>query len=1163
MLTKMTRNLLCLGLAVVGATAVFGQTISSTILGTLADPGKALIPGAQLTLTERSTGESHTSQSNERGLFRFLELAPGQYSLRVTADGFKALELHDITLAASETRDLGSLILQLGALTEQVSVTAESTPVQTASSERSATIDSLQLGEVALKGRDVFGYMTLIPGVVDTTASRDLSSAFAVQGIGINGQSTGNKNVTLDGITILDAGGQNDTYVAPNLDSIGEVRVSTSAYQAEFGRQAGGAINFISKGGTKTFHGSAYWNRRHEDMNANSFFNNRQDVARPLYRYFVGGFSVGGPVTIPKVFNKQREKLFFFASQEYTRVKVPTTTGTSNVPTALERGGNFSSTVNSVGSKITIIDPLTAAPFPGNIIPTTRIDPTGLAMLNLFPMPNGYVNPAPGQLYSANLIDSDSTGYHNRRDETVRLDYLIRSNMSLFLRVSDDYDNGLTPETIGVGLAGGQVQYTPGYAFTAHLTHTLSPTMVNEFVFGLGHVNYGFYHNVPDYLRSSSLNPPTLRSAPLNYCTPSGNQSCFDTYINYLPTATYAGGQVVNPDSFNPSTTGNDEIPYKNFNDNYNLQDNFSKVIGNHNFKAGGYAEYQSKVEPNAGYNYAGSFNFGSSVNNPLDTGDGYANALLGIYQTYTEATNIKSPNVFYWLDSAYIQDNWRVSRRLTLDVGVRFEHQGTMHEDYGAFADFFPQLWNPAQAPVIYAPAIVGGKSVAINPQNGATTYSSLVGTLVPGIGSPVDGMHVDGLTGNGRFFALTPYIYPVPRIGFAWDVFGDGKMAIRGGFGVFQNLLNLGGQAGESGAAPVVFTPVVYYGYINQISQAAAAAAISPTTASVNEGNQKPAHSDEGNITIQRDIGFSTVVDIGYVYNNARDARQSLQINPIPEFAYANPANVFNNTEINANLLRTAYPGMGSITETSDSLSSLNYNALQLQAQHRLRHGLQFGAAYTFSKALGTQSWDNYHSQRAWFYGPLSNDRSQVLSINYSYNLPGPGNSFGIMKHVLDHWVLSGVTLFSTGAPAQPACSSVSAGPANSDPSLSGGGARCEEIANPNNFQHSFYSNFNTSAFALAPVETFGNIGQNILRQPSWWNWNVALQKVAAIGREGRYRISARIEAFNVFNHTEFSAIGTTYTFSGANNTNTQTGQYTATYSPRQMATTLRFEF
>lgn len=1160
---------LCIATFSLYGLGLYAQTTTSTILGTLTDPSNAVIPSAELTLVEKSTGLSHSGKSNDAGLFRFLDLQPGLYTLHVTANGFKALDLAGIALVSSETRDLGNLVLQIGSLGEQVTVTAEATPVQTASSERSSSIDPNQLGDVALKGRDLYGYMHLLPGVVDTTASRDLSNAFAVQGIGINGQTTSKKNVTLDGISILDAGGQNDTYVAPNLDSIGEVRVLGSAFQAEFGRQAGGAINIISKSGTREFHGSAYWNRRHEDMNANSFFNNRQNVPRPLYRYFVGGFSVGGPVYIPKVFNRKRERLFFFGSQEYTRVKVPTVSQTANMPTALERAGNFSQTVNSVGKLIPVIDPNTGVQFPGNVIPANRFDATGQAILNLFPLPNGYVNPAPGQLYSANYIDNESYGYHNRRDQSARIDAAITNKLNLYMRATSDYDNTLTPEAIGTGIPGGLVNFVPGYAFSAHLNYAVSPTAVNEVVFAIGHVNYGFYHNLPDstYFRSSSLNPPTLRTATLPFCTKPGNQSCFDTYENYLPTMTFAGGSVAgNQASYNPSTTGNDELPYENFNDNYTIQDNFSKIFHNHNIKAGAYVEYQSKIEPNAGYNYAGNFNFGSNVNNPLDTGDGYANALLGVYQTYTEASNIKPPNVFYWIDEFYVQDNWRISRRFTIDVGVRASHQGTLHENAGAFADFFPQLWNPAQAPVIYRPALVNGKSVALNPLTGATTYSSLVGTLVPGVGNPVDGIHIDGLTGNGRFFSL-PFLYFQPRIGFAWDVFGDGKMAIRASFGVFQNLLNLGGQAGESGVAPVVYTPVTYYSTISQIPQAAAAEAISPTAASINQGSQRPEHSDQGNFTIQREIGFHTVVDFAYVYNNDRDARQSLLVNPIPEFAYANPANIFNNTEINANLLRYAYPGMGALSQTSDSLSSLNYNALQAQAQHRLTHGLEFGVAYTFSKALGTQAWDNYHSQRAWSYGPLAQDRTHVLAINYLYELPGVGERFGFLKHVLNNWVFSGVTVFQTGAPVTPSCSSLAAGPSNSDPSLSGGGARCQEIASPGAYQQSFYQNFNTAAFTVAPAMTFGNIGLGILRQPAWSNWDMALDKRIPLGKESRRAIRARIEAFNVFNHAEFSTIGTTLTLSGATgtntNTNTQWGQYTATYSPRQLATTLRFEF
>jgi hypothetical protein len=252
-----------------------------------------------------------------------------------------------------------------------------------------------------------------------------------------------------------------------------------------------------------------------------------------------------------------------------------------------------------------------------------------------------------------------------------------------------------------------------------------------------------------------------------------------------------------------------------------------------------------------------------------------------------------------------------------------------------------------------------------------------------------------------------------------------------------------------------------------------------------------------------------------------------------------------------------------MGSISMTSDSLSSLNYSALQVQVQHRLSRGIQFGAAYTFSKALGTQGWDNYHAQRQWFYGPLSTDRTHNLAINYSYSLPNAGKSLGPARHVLNNWLLSGITVFQTGAPVTPSCSSISTGVANSDPSLSGGGARCQQVADPNNFQQSFFTNFNTSAFTLAPAGTFGNTGLGILRQPAWGNWDMTMAKRIPIGKSERSVLSLRIEAYNVFNHTEFSSIGTTLTLSGTTNTNTTYSQYTATLPSRQMSTTLRFEF
>ncbi|HMF75030.1 MAG TPA: hypothetical protein VK604_05155 [Bryobacteraceae bacterium] len=393
------------------------------------------------------------------------------------------------------------------------------------------------------------------------------------------------------------------------------------------------------------------------------------------------------------------------------------------------------------------------------------------------------------------------------------------------------------------------------------------------------------------------------------------------------------------------------------------FQDDLSKVIGKHSLKTGIYIEYDSKVEPSAGSTYYGAFNFGSTTNNPLDTGYGYANALLGNFQSYTEATNRAVPNVHFMQIEGYIQDSFRATKRLTFDYGMRFVGGSPVTDDSHTVSDFYQQLYDPSQASRLYRPAVVGGKSVAIDPGTGATTYSAFVDQLVPGSGNPVNGMNVNGLTGKGDFYTFAP-VALAPRFGFAWDVVGDGKTAIRGSGGLFYNRTYT--QIPGSGAPPVVYTPVLYYSSINQIPQAAASAAISPTAASAVYGRQPMERSHQFNLTLQRDVGFNTVVDVAYVGNFVRHALETNSLNPVPLYAYANPANLFNNTEITANLLRQAYPGLGAITYTSFSGSSLNYNGLQASANHRLTKGVAFGVSYTFSKALGSQGLDPYHNQR-----------------------------------------------------------------------------------------------------------------------------------------------------------------------------------------------------
>jgi hypothetical protein len=1173
-------TLLCL---LVGLAGAFAQSGGSTILGTLTDQTGAVIANGEVTLTEVNTGAVRRAVSGDAGLFRLLNLLPGRYSAVIRAAGFKSLEIKDISLASSESRDLGGLVLQLGDLTQQVAVTAEATPVQTASSERSAVIDSNQLNDLALKGRDPFGFMRLIPGIVDTAADR--SSGASASGIIINGMASNTKNVTFDGVTELDQGGANTLYVGPPIDAIGEMKVMANAFQAEYGRTAGGSINMVTKSGSREFHGTGYWNRRHDSMNANTFFNNRQAVARSRYRYFVPGYSLGGPVYIPRVFNTNKSKLFFFISQEYTRVTPAATVATANLPTAAQRTGDFSGALNSLGKLIPVIDPTTKAQFPGNIVPSDRIDKVGQFYLNFFPLPNGYVNPSPGQQYTSNYINVFST-YNHGLTTILRGDYAVTDRMNVYLRYGLNQNERNSFNVITPG-AGEMLMRVPGYSWTVHAVNTITPTLVNELTLGLGQNSFRILRpdtfDLSTVLRSSkTIDPPTLRPFPSGGTLPiSGLQA----YFPYIPQATFSGGSFPNPGYIYPAVAPGQisAFPYYNYNYTYTAQDDLSKVIGMHSIKGGIYYEYNKKIEPYPGAgSYMGVFNFGSTASNPFDSGTGYSNALLGNFQTYSEASNRVIPDPHNVEIEGYLQDNWRATRRLTLDYGLRWYHIGPTYDVSNSYSEFYPQLWDPSRAARLYRPATVNNQNVALDPVTGKTTYYALQATVVPGSGDPVNGMHVNGLTGKSDY-ADFPYLLFTPRFGFAWNVFGDDKTVVRGSFGLFYSRPNANYLVIGS-APPLIYTPTLYYSSVKQISEAAASAAISATNASVQYGPQKMERTHQVNITIQRDIGFNTVVDVAYVGNFDRHALTSWQLNSIPEFSYKNPANLFNNTEMSQDLLRTKYPGMGSILYYSGALSALNYHALQMSAQHRLQKGLQFGVSYAFSKTLGTcgsysgigqggqcNIGDPYHNYRQWYYTPLSWDRTHVLNINYSYQLPIQLRN-RVAKAVTDNWVLSGITSFQTGAPVTPACSSTDAGPANSDPSLSGVGvwsaqnaigARCQAVADPKDFQKSFFTNFNTSAFTLASPGTYGNTGLGILRQPSWYNFDVTLQKQIRLGKSERRTLQLRFEGYNVFNHTEFSTIGTTMQLSQGKQINSTYGQYTATMPARVLSTTVRVQF
>jgi len=307
----MTRLFSSAFLAFLLSTAAFCQSVSSTVNGAIVDSTGAAIPGATCKLTHQSTGAVYTATSGADGLFTFPTVSAGSYTLSVQVSGFKALQVNDVSVTSREIRSLGNLALQVGEVRESVSVTAEGAAVQLSSAERSGVLTGSQVNNIALKGRDFFALLQTIPGVVDTNSARETTNNTAGSGIFINGNRDNQKNVSVDGITAMDTHSNGSLSFQPNMDSIGEVKILTSNYQAEYGRNSGGAITAIIKSGTKEFHGSGYDFYRHESLNANSFFNNRSDTAKAPYRYRISGYSMGGPAYIPRVLNTGKDKLFF------------------------------------------------------------------------------------------------------------------------------------------------------------------------------------------------------------------------------------------------------------------------------------------------------------------------------------------------------------------------------------------------------------------------------------------------------------------------------------------------------------------------------------------------------------------------------------------------------------------------------------------------------------------------------------------------------------------------------------------------------------------------------------------------------------------------------------------------------------------------------------
>lgn len=1132
---------------------VWGQGISSAVNGTLVDSTGAVIGGATCTLTDQGTSAVFTATSAPDGMFTFPTVPAGTYSLSVQAPGFKALQVKEVAVTSREIRSLGNLTLQLGEVRESVSVTAEGAAVQLSSAERSGVLTGSQVNNIALKGRDFFALLQTIPGIVDTNGGRETSSNSAGSGLYINGSRDNQKNVSVDGVTAMDTHSNGSLSFQPNMDAIAEVKILTSNYQAEYGRNGGGAITAIIKSGSKEFHGSGYDFYRHESLNANNFFNNRSATAKLPYRYRISGYSIGGPIYIPKTFNTSKEKFFFFWSQEFTGVKTDYGAKFVNMPTALERNGDFSKSFDVNGSLIQIKDPLNGQPFAGNIIPKNRINSLGQSVLNFFPLPN-YTDPDPRNLYRWNYR-SVYSGNTPRRNDILKTDANLTPSFRMFYRYGRDTDNTIQPwggkaGSVNYLLSTVEVnRYGNGHLF--HATKTFSPTFISETGFAMSKVFRDFDYTNPDAASRSKMGniPQWYQDSANSSFTPSRIPE-----INFggLPTNTVYTGY--------PSDFPN---PYRD--PVYTVTEDISKVFGSHNLKAGIYIERSHVESPNG--NYLGTFNFGRDTNNSSDSGQGYSNALLGVVTSYTEMSKRIYARQQFWNIEWYLQDNWRVSRRLTLDLGLRFSHMPPSEELDHQAANFDPAFYSRSKAPALYLPARdAAGRRVAQDPVSGNLAIAPLIGLYVPGTGDPANGMVVGGVNGYAPGLYTRPWLGLGPRFGFAYDIFGTGKTALRGGWGWFYDTGQNNPVSAAIGNPPVAYSPTLYYGSLDTFAQSAGALGPSGYTSML--GRQRLADTMNFSVGLQHQV-WGTVIDTSYVGSLSRHQFIRRMVNPIAMYSRFDPANMDPTQPgkpLPDNFFRP-YAGEGNLLVYEHAGNS-NYNSLQVAINRRFTHGLQFGVAYTFSRLLGYASADGdtlspYFTPRQRNYGPLTFDRTNTLVFNYMYDLPKFGTRLGSKPAgwVLDNWQISGITSFISGAPFTPGFSTVD----GQDMTGSAEGARIDVIANGSlpKSDRTFYRNFNTDAFARPAFKSFGNAGVNILRGPGVNNWDLNVSKRFPLFSEARF-VQFRGEMFNAFNHTQFSGLYTTARFDASGKqVDSNFGAFSSARNPRIIQLSLKVVF
>jgi Carboxypeptidase regulatory-like domain len=1151
------------------AAAAAAQNVTGTISGTVLDQQKQVVPGATVTVINDGTGEARVAVTDSRGDFQAANLQPATYTVRVEMQGFRTIERTSNVLTAAERLSLGTLSLEVGAVGETVVVEAAGTHVNTGESQHSGLITSTQIENIQVKGRDVTSLMRLMPGVRYEDTVDSLGESFGTLVPHVGGQRRDWNAIMIDGVLGNEIGQANRMAQQINLDAVAEIKVLLNTYRAEYGRTGGAQVQIVSKAGTSRYAGGAYYYGRHEALNANNFFNNSANLPKARYRFNTWGFNLGGPL---QKGSRAEKNLFFFYSVEAPLTERPGPVRRFTLPTEAERRGDFSQTLDSAGRLIVIRDPLTGQPFPGNIIPANRINKSGQALLDLMPLPNTLDRDFTKGQFN---YQTQTTAENPKLNNVARVDWRPSAQDTFYFTFKDWYS-----DQRGSEVTAGPAKWN---WFNTHYLNTdrggsanydriIRANVVNE-------AAYGIRQQTEQFQPVSESDWTRIRKSDVGYTL-----GQFHPELNpdgVVPKASF--GVTNSPDLTFDNRLNQKGIAWLN-----SFRDNLTWLRGSHAYKTGMYVEWLANTEGKGGVGagpWAGQFAFNVDTANPFDTGYGFSNAMLGSFRDYTEIDAYPEVQAHRFLSEWYAQDTWKFTRRMTLDYGLRFLYYKPWNTSLPA-AVFVPDRYDPNRAPRLYQPARINNTNVAIDPVTGQVLPNIFVGVFVPGSGDPYNGMVLNSDPNYPKGFRDNQGVHVEPRLGLAWDVFGDGKTALHTSAGIYHNA-HITARSMDSAASnpPAVNTPSIIYGTMDTLLQQAGFSN-RPNNVFGLERDAKTPTSYNWSLGVQRDIGWGTVVDVTYAGSATRNLEVVENINVVPDgarFLDINPQNRDPRNPANplpSEFLRP-YFGYQNITMRYNFGTS-DYNALQVQVNRRYIHGLQFSAAYTFGRTNGIVDEDEgtlsaVRPVHDWNYAPYTSSQQNALVINYTWDLPkGSGawdNAF--TRGLLDGWQLSGENAFVSGDWSPVTLATTDnfdfTGGDGGNGSDVGGGVRTVRpvltgdpiAAGRNAVPGQPGSWLNVSAFARPSGRgDYGNTARNVFQLPGIDNWNLAVFKNFAAG--GSRKFQFRWEVYNLLNHTQFSAIDNTARFDAAGaQVNAALGKATAARNPRIMQGSIRFSF